>query len=133
MVHDIRNFVSSLCKMTNRSLETFVQKGDFLFFFHYVSSSCCVVYDTQEERITAITLVIINRNGLTIEIDPIAGYVRGKFLDELDKCARSARIKAHIAEAVVSSIQKFWDVMVKEKAIDITAGESRYITVELLG
>ena len=131
MFREIHNFGTVICKMTSNNLEELVKNHcDYLpFWLHFTGEACYVKYDTQNEVITDISLRVIDRNGLAVEIDPINGYVRAIVAGN---SGESIMMPKDIADTLFSCIHQCWNMRMHAEGL-VTTGNDRYIAADLLG
>ena len=130
MYEEINRIASELCESANLCLECVVStKCECLpLLLGFMAESCFVKYDTEEEQITNIDIILIEKNGFVIEADPINACVRGYFADEI--CG-SIQMRVPIAKTLRACIQACWKKRLSTEYLVTMNGDGRYIAADL--
>lgn len=131
MNKEIIEFTNMLCAMVNNAVENVVltHTDELPFFLFFAARKCFVLYDTEKEKITSISLYVIEKDHLTIEVDPIDGYVRGGLGD---KVTGTVRMKKHVSNTLFACISKLWLMRLSEEGLITVNGNDGYIAADLL-
>ena len=130
MYQEINHFANILCERTNSFLEDIVNtKGEYLpLYFSFVARSCYVEYDTLEEKIINIKLIMVEKAGFIIEVDPINGHIRSYIANQV---GGSLRMKEYIADTIRDCIQVCWRKRLSIQQLVSLHGDGRYVTADL--
>lgn len=130
MQTEIKHVANELCEITNTFLEniTISQRADLPLFLGFTAKACYVKYDTLEEKITDISIVMIDKNGFAIVADPIDGYVRGYIANEI---CTSVRMRESTAKTLHAFIQVGWKKRLSIDCLISLNGDGRYIAADL--
>ena len=130
--NEMCNYMNILCEMTNKNLDEMVENHyEFLPMIIVCNAQACyLIYDTQEEIITNITLLVMNLSGLVIAIDPIGGVITGSVADE--KCI-SINMKRETADALFACTRAYLEKRLSTEMLISPDSDGRFIAVDLLG
>lgn len=131
MFSEINDFANMLCKMTNSALEEIVrtEHDSFPFFLFFTVRSCYVKYDTQEGRITDVSIYVIEKDSFIIEIDPIGGYIRGIVGGEIGS---GIKMKRNVADTLLACVRQCWNSRLSSEELITVNGDNRYIAADLI-
>lgn len=90
--------------------------------------SCYVKYDTFEEQIINIKLIMVKKAGFIIEVDPIEGHIRSYVADQV---GGSLQMKEYIADTIRACIQVCWNKRLSTECLVTLHGDGRYIAADL--
>lgn len=132
MKFEMCNYMNVLCEMTNKNLDEMVENNrEYLPLLILCNAQACYVkYDTQVEIITDITLQVMNRGGLAIEVDPIGGVITGSVAGE--NCI-SIDMKEETADVLSACISVCWEKRLSAEMLISPNTDGRFITGDLLG
>ena len=132
MRSEINHVAHVLCEVTNTFLENIAmgQHSDLPYYLGFVSRACYVKYDTWEDKITDISIIMIEKNGFAIVADPINGYVLGYTAGEI--CA-SVRMRRATAKMLFACIESHWKYRLSTDCLVTANGDGRYVAADLFG
>lgn len=130
MYKEINHFANILCESTNSFLEDIVNtKCEYLpLFLSFTAKSCYVKYDTLEEKIINIRLIMVEKNGFIIEVNPIDNYVRSYVANIV---SGSLQMKKTIADTLRACVHVCWKKRLSTECLVTMNGDGRYITADL--
>ena len=131
MYNELNHFANILSERTNSFLEdlTRTKPEYFPLFLCFAAKACYVKYDTIEEQITDISLIMIEKHGFIIEIDPIGKQVRSRVANEV--CG-SLQMIEHVADTLQACIRMLWKRRLSTEYLITTNGNKRYVAADLL-
>lgn len=130
--NEMCNYMNILCEMTNKNLDEMVENNYKYLPLIIVcnAQACYLVYDTQEEIITNVTLLVMNRGGLVIAVDPIGGVITGSVADQ--NCI-SINMKRETADALFACARAYWEKRLSTEMLISPNSDGRFIAADLLG
>lgn len=131
MFEQIQFLANILCETTNLALErlVYVKIDDLPFYLFFGSTACYVKYDTQDERITDVQIVVMNNNGFTVEVDPIKGSITGNLANQ---CTASIEMEVYVANTVLACIREAWQWRLSTDRLITVKADDRHIVADLL-